>query len=304
MANNHSDLTSLFTDIADAIRSKTGGSDPIIADQFPEAIEGIESGGGSDDGFPIGDGNTHLWVTLPEGRTAPMVGLLVNGTVTVDWGDGSEVDILIGTSIDRAKYTPPHVYEKAGDYVISLTVDGEVNAIQNGTKPEAFIFGSTVSNDKSNQVYATTVKKVEIGKNFTKVPQSAFVKAHGLSEVIIPEGITEIGDNAFYENLCLMNVKFPESLTTIGSSAFYNTGLCSVISFPPSVNNIKSQAFNYSYGILCFDFTKHTSIPTLGSSGLMQYLPDFCEIRVPSALVNDWKSATNWAAHGDNIVGV
>lgn len=38
MANNHSTLTSLFTDIADAIRAKTGGTEPIVADQFPEAI--------------------------------------------------------------------------------------------------------------------------------------------------------------------------------------------------------------------------------------------------------------------------
>jgi len=81
MANNHSNLTSLFTDIADAIRAKTGSSDPIVADQFPEAIEGI-SGGGADDGFPIGDGNTHIWLSISEGRMSPILGLYPNGTVT------------------------------------------------------------------------------------------------------------------------------------------------------------------------------------------------------------------------------
>jgi hypothetical protein len=43
MANTHSNLTSLFTDIADAIRSKTGGTETIVADQFPEAIAAISS---------------------------------------------------------------------------------------------------------------------------------------------------------------------------------------------------------------------------------------------------------------------
>lgn len=40
----HQTLTSLFSAIADAIRGKTGGSDPIVADNFPEAIAGISSG--------------------------------------------------------------------------------------------------------------------------------------------------------------------------------------------------------------------------------------------------------------------
>lgn len=44
MANTHSTLTGLFTDIADAIRVKTGGTESIVADQFPEAISNIKTG--------------------------------------------------------------------------------------------------------------------------------------------------------------------------------------------------------------------------------------------------------------------
>lgn len=40
---NHASLASLFGDIADAIRGKTGGSAPIVADDFPTAIAGIPS---------------------------------------------------------------------------------------------------------------------------------------------------------------------------------------------------------------------------------------------------------------------
>lgn len=39
---------STLSGIANAIRSKTGGSDPIEVSRFPEAISGIESGGSSD----------------------------------------------------------------------------------------------------------------------------------------------------------------------------------------------------------------------------------------------------------------
>lgn len=42
----HTSLASLFTDIANAIRAKTGGSSQIVADNFPSAIASIPSGGG------------------------------------------------------------------------------------------------------------------------------------------------------------------------------------------------------------------------------------------------------------------
>lgn len=45
MPNTHSTLTSLFDDIADAIRAKTGGTADIVADDFPSAIAAIPSGG-------------------------------------------------------------------------------------------------------------------------------------------------------------------------------------------------------------------------------------------------------------------
>lgn len=46
MANTYTTLPSLFTAIADSIRSKTGGTDPIVADTFPSAIDSIPAGGG------------------------------------------------------------------------------------------------------------------------------------------------------------------------------------------------------------------------------------------------------------------
>ena len=48
MPNRHTTLTSLFTDIAGAIRSKTGDSAEIKADDFDTAIEAIPTGGGGE----------------------------------------------------------------------------------------------------------------------------------------------------------------------------------------------------------------------------------------------------------------
>ena len=48
MPNRHTTLTSLFTDIAGAIRSKTGNTASIKADDFDTAIEAIPTGGGGE----------------------------------------------------------------------------------------------------------------------------------------------------------------------------------------------------------------------------------------------------------------
>ena len=42
---NHTSLASLFGDIADAIRAKTGGSAQIVADDFPNEIAAIPTSG-------------------------------------------------------------------------------------------------------------------------------------------------------------------------------------------------------------------------------------------------------------------
>lgn len=44
MANTHTTLTSLLTDIADAIREKAETTENIVADNFPDAIKAIKSG--------------------------------------------------------------------------------------------------------------------------------------------------------------------------------------------------------------------------------------------------------------------
>ena len=41
MANKHTTLKNLFTDIASAIREKTGGTVKIVADDFPDEIRKI-----------------------------------------------------------------------------------------------------------------------------------------------------------------------------------------------------------------------------------------------------------------------
>ena len=78
-----------------------------------------------------------------------------------------------------------------------------------------------------------------------------------------------------------MDISIPDSVTSIGSSAFYNC-----------------------YGVRYYDFTRHTAVPTLSNTNAFKNIVADCEIRVPAALADAWKAATNWSTYADHIVGV
>lgn len=48
------------------------------------------------------DGKTRIHIHLGEERKSPMVGICVNGSVDVDWGDGTAHDTLTGTSTSES----------------------------------------------------------------------------------------------------------------------------------------------------------------------------------------------------------
>lgn len=74
-------LTELFKNIADAIREKKGTTEPIVAEDFPEEIESIESGGNLDDYFntEIGSGNSARPGAIGVIKSIPNT-TIVNGT--------------------------------------------------------------------------------------------------------------------------------------------------------------------------------------------------------------------------------
>jgi hypothetical protein len=79
--------------------------------------------------------------------------------------------------------------------------------------------------------------------------------------------------------------------------------LASIV-IPSSVTSIGSSVFSSCAGMKFYDFSKHTGVPTLGSSDAFNKISSDCEIRVPMALVDEWKAATNWSTYASNIVGV
>jgi len=297
------------------------------------------------------DGKTRVYITLHEGRTSPLLGCCPNGTVTVDWGDGTEPDVLTGTSTSTVQWTPNHEYAAPGDYVITLTVDGKMGFYGSSTTNQysGILRHSSVANTV-NRVYQSAVQKVEIGSGVTSIGSYAFYNCYSLASITIPGGVTSIGNTAFRGCYSLASITIPDGVTSIGSStfyfcyslasitipdgvtsignyafsdcyslasitipggvtsignnAFYNCYSLASITIPDGVTSIGSSTFYSCYGVRYYDFTRHIAVPTLSATSAFSGIPADCEIRVPAALAEEWKAATNWPAYADKIVGV
>ena len=297
------------------------------------------------------DGKTRIYIRLEEGRTSPMLGVCPNGTVTVDWGDGTTPDTLTGTDVTTVKWTPNHAYAAPGEYVIKLTVDGTMGFYGEFSLTSASaILRYSSSDDNRNYVYRSSVQKIEIGNGITSIGNSAFYSCYSLASITIPNGVTNIVGSAFYSCYSLASITIPNGVTNIVDSAFYSCYSLASITIPNGVTNIVDSAFNncrslasitipngitsigdsafnncYSLasitmpngitsvgdsafkncrGVAFYDFTACTTVPTLASTTAFTGIPADCQIRVPAALVDAWKAATNWSTYASHIVGV
>lgn len=144
--------------------------------------------------------------------------------------------------------------------------------------------------------YCHSLNDVYIPKNVTNIGNKAFERCYGLSQIIIPSGVESIGSYAFDNCTGLTcDIIIPDSVKTIGQNAFSYCYGINRVKMSKNVGSIPYQLFVYNYGVVYYDFTSHTSIPTLNSNGLtgLNYIS---KIYVPDNLYDSWKTATNWSA--------
>ena len=274
------------------------------------------------------DGKTRIYIRLEEGRTSPMLGICPNGTVTVDWGDGTTPDTLTGTSTTTVKWTPTHAYAAPGEYVIKLTVNGAMGFYgQSSSNAGSAILRYSSSNDNRNYVYQNSVQKIEIGNGVTSIGQYAFYTCNSLASITMPDGVKSIGQRSFSVCNSLKSITMPDGVTSIGQYAFATCYSLASITMPNSVTSIEQSAFAYCYSLASitmpdgvtsigqqsfvrcycvafYDFTAYTTVPRLAHTNAFTGIPADCQIRVPAKLVDEWKAATNWSIYASHIVGV
>ena len=217
--------------------------------------------------YVTSDGKTRLYISLPKGRTSPILQLSLNASseLDIDWGDESTHSTFTSTSADYK--SERHEYSASGNYVITITVVNGGFALQSAlSSVSSILWAGYGRSDSPDLAYNNAIKKIEIGDGITiigssafnccyslssitipngvtSIDQQAFGSCSSLSSVTIPDSVTSIGQNAFTYCRSLSSITIPDGVTSIGTGAFQNCSALSSITIPDSVTNISQQAF-------------------------------------------------------------
>ena len=239
--------------------------------------------------YTTNDGKTRIYITLGEGRTSPLLGCCPNGTVIVDWGDGTTPDTLTGTSTSTIQYTPTHNYAFPGNYVISLTVNGTCGFLGSSASNDyCYLLKYSTDPDKRNRYYQDAITKIEFGDSVTSIGNSTFNSCHSLTSIIIPGSVTSIGNSAFNSCNSLTSITIPDSVTSIGDSAFNSCYSLTSIIIPGSVTSIGKFAFNNCHSLT--SITIPDSVTGIGNS-VFQSCNSLTSITIPDSITSIGDSA-------------
>ena len=193
------------------------------------------------------DGKTRLYCHFEEGRLHPYLGLGVDGTVVVDWGDGSATSTLTGISLTEVQVAD-HVYASGGDYMITLTVtSGSAQIIGNGNTTYLLRKANNTTTN-IHLVYSSALVKVELGTGIS-IGNYAFYYCMSLASITIPSGVTSIGNYAFQYCYALSSITIPSGVTSISTDAFSNCSSLASITIPSGTTSIGNYAFRSCYAL-------------------------------------------------------
>lgn len=216
--------------------------------------------------YQTSDDKIRIYVHMKAGRLFPVLGCCPNGTVTVDWGDGTTTNTLTGTSTNVLKNTFNHEYAKAGDYVITLSYSGSIGFLGSSKiNNRMYLLREVTDASRQNQYYANCITKIEFGSKPVVLNTQAFYGCNNLTSVAMSSSVT-FSSNAIFRNCTtlrfltippmssiqayvfgtcygLSNVAFPDNITSIASNTFYNDDILQKACMPNTVTTIGSSTF-------------------------------------------------------------
>ncbi len=145
-----------------------------------------------------------------------------------------------------------------------------------------------------------TVQDLE---GLTEVAQRALSDRTSLSKLELPDTVTTIGiygcqNTAITEFIC------PDSLTYIATGAFSSCKGLKRVVFNRNLIQLGNQVFGDCISLEELDFSQCTSIPSISNVNCFKNVPTSCIYKIPSALYEEWKAATNWSTYADYMVAV
>ena len=286
----------------------------------------------------------HIRIATVGRMTVPLyIGQTVANGVSIDWGDESTVETLAGTGNVNTSHTyaEPGDYiislMPEDGCTLSFGANSSSYCVMGSTENSSKVYCNMLQdvsigkNVKSIDGYAFnycySLVSVTIPDGVTSISNNIFQYCYSLASITIPDGVKSIGAHTFsycYSissiaipsvvvfigvytfNYCysLASITIPDGVKSIGTYTFNYCYSLASITIPDGVKTIDGYAFNYCYGMRYYDFSACTDIPTLSNINAFTNIPSDCNMLIPSALYDTWKSATNWANYASKMVAV
>ena len=164
--------------------------------------------------------------------------------------------------------------------------------------------GSCVTELRADESYygafdsAVSLTSVTLNEGLQIIGVSAFYYCRSLPSVEIPNSVTSIGNSAFFQCESLTSVTIPNSVTSIDGAAFFYCRSLSSVTIPSGVTFIGDSAFFQCESLTAIT-CEATTPPRLGSSVFDS--TNNCQIYVPSASVEAYKTASGWSTYASRI---
>lgn len=316
-------LNADMSSVADSIRTKGGTTEALAwPDGYKTAIEAIQTGGGGGGGeipasanwndvtFIDYDGSVLYSYTLAESQALTELPALPShdGLVCQGWNWTLEAikalnrPVTVGAMyITDDGATRLHIrIATVGRMTVPLYIGQTVaNGVSidwgDGSATQTL---SGTGNVNTSHTYAepgdyviSLMPKDGCALSFGNEPSSYCVMGSTANNGIV------------YCNM-LQDVSVGKNVTSISDYAFKNCYSLASITIPTGVTSISSYAFQNCLGMRYYDFSACIAIPTLSKTNAFNGIPTDCQMLIPSALYNNWKSATNWATYASKMVSV
>lgn len=271
-----------LTGIADAIRGKTGGTEPVAVSDMAAQIEGIPVGG--DEVLTQLIGRTIVEVSNDATHIGDYAFYACGYLTTINFPNAKEIHNYAFGQCDSLTeiYFPNLTYVSTYAFV-GCSLLSKVNLPLCKTISE-YAFSA-----------CAMLETVNI-PNATKIGTYAFKGCSALSEIDLPS-VSTLDGYAFYECASLIKVLLP-LVATINTNTFNKCTALNTVDLP-SATKILGTAFS-GCTTLRSVILRSGQVASLGSTTAFNNTPiksGTGYIYVPAALIEDYKAATNWSTY-------
>jgi len=130
------------------------------------------------------DNKIHIFVRLDKNTKEPYLNFAINGTATIDWGDGNTQDVT-GSSTSTTLNTQ-HIYSKEGSYEIKISSNSTIYLKGTSETFQSLFTENTTFSEQDK--YSNKVKKIYLNNN-VNLATYCLCSLTGIKSIVLPTNI-------------------------------------------------------------------------------------------------------------------